>query len=278
MINLGILESSGGAAGGIVVTDPDAQAFIDITEISTQGIANALDNLIIGFKADGDYSYINVMYPFISDGINKTREFQHSFNVKDPRDLDAAHRITWHGATPHTHSANGIQPDGATSYADTHMLEADFGTVNSLHACIYSRTDGQDSDITVEYGAHNGTTQSNMRLFSGGNRIWVRFGATSAFKTNTTGLGCFIASRVGASEIYGWINGVRTTNFGTTTLGLVTGQTYYISAVQNAPGTSDWWSDRELAFACFGTLLIDARAIRITNRINTFQTALGRDV
>jgi hypothetical protein len=99
-------------AAASVVFDTDAQAFITAAGITNPTQQSAINTLVLGLKADSIWTKMNALYPFVGGTATS-----HKYNLKDPRDLDAAYRLAFFGGM--THNANGIQGDGGSGYADT---------------------------------------------------------------------------------------------------------------------------------------------------------------
>ena len=59
---------------------------------------------------------MKALYPFVGGTATS-----HKFNLKDPRDLDAAFRLQFNGGW--THNSNGVTPNGTNGYADNKELE-----------------------------------------------------------------------------------------------------------------------------------------------------------
>ena len=106
ILNSFSIPSSGGP---VIIVDPNAQAFITAAGITDPTQQSAIDNLVIGLKADGLWTPMQALYPFVG-GTAST----HKYNLKDPRDLDAAYRLQFNGGM--THSANGILFNGTNGY------------------------------------------------------------------------------------------------------------------------------------------------------------------
>jgi len=70
--------------------DTDAQAFLTATGITDLTISNAINDLVVGLKADSLWTKYKAIYPCVGG-----TAFTHKFNLKDPRDLDAAFRLTY---------------------------------------------------------------------------------------------------------------------------------------------------------------------------------------
>jgi hypothetical protein len=81
--------------------DPDAQAFITAAAITDPTQQTAINTLVVDLKGYGIWTKSKALYPFVGGTAS-----QHKFNLKDPRDLDAAFRLVFTGGW--THSSNGI--------------------------------------------------------------------------------------------------------------------------------------------------------------------------
>ena len=90
----------------------DAQAFITAAGITDPTQQSAIITLVSDLKAYGIWTKFKAIYPIVGGTAS-----QHKFNLKDPRDLDAAFRLTF--ATGYTHSSTGMLPNGTTAFADT---------------------------------------------------------------------------------------------------------------------------------------------------------------
>jgi hypothetical protein len=78
---------------------------------------------------------------------------QFKYNLKDPRDLDAAFRLVFNGGW--THSSTGATPNGVNAYADTKLVPSSVLTNNNTHLSFYSRSTTA-ANVGVEIGAATG--------------------------------------------------------------------------------------------------------------------------
>jgi hypothetical protein len=104
--------------------DPDAQAFITaaaITDVTQQG---AINTLVLALKGYSIWTKFKAIYPIVGGTAS-----QHKYNLKDPRDLDAAFRLVFNGGW--THSSTGAQPNGVNGYADTKFTPSAVQLLNS---------------------------------------------------------------------------------------------------------------------------------------------------
>ena len=86
-------QKSFSGEGDITPYDTDAQAFITTAQISDLTQQVALNNFVILLKQDSLWAKFSAIYPMLGG-----TSFSTKWNLKDPRDLDAAYRITWIGA------------------------------------------------------------------------------------------------------------------------------------------------------------------------------------
>ena len=257
------VQSSGG--GGI---DADAQAFITAASITDSTQQSAINTLVTQLKGYGIWTKMKALYPFVGGTASS-----HKFNLKDPRDLDAAFRLIFSGGW--THSSNGAQPNGSTAYADTKLAPSSMGQ-NSIHASFYSRTNtlGQMWDLG-SYDAGGGVV-IGVKFIS--NTTSVVYTNTKSGNSNidtnpTTGL--YMASRTSNSTNYLYRNGTLLVS-GTNTSFPPNNLNIYLAA--DNEGTPAGFSTRQQAFASIGDGLTDAEAVAFYTAVQTFQSTLGRQV
>ena len=114
-----------------IVTDADAFNFVETAGISDETQAAAINTLVLGLKSNNLWTKMQVIYPFVGG-----TAYSHKFNLKDPRDLDAAFRIQFFGAV--THNNLGVS-SSAAGYGDTRFSPLNnFADISSsIHATIY---------------------------------------------------------------------------------------------------------------------------------------------
>ena len=76
--------------------DPDAESFLTAAAITDPIISGAINTLVVQMKADNIWTKMKAIYPFVG-GTAST----HKWNLKDPRDLDAAFRLQFFGGWTH---------------------------------------------------------------------------------------------------------------------------------------------------------------------------------
>jgi hypothetical protein len=118
------------ASGGGV--DPDAQAFITAAGITNPTQQAAINTLVVDLKGYNVWTKMKALYPFVGGTAS-----QHKFNLKDPRDLDAAFRLVFNGGV--THNSNGVTFNGTNGYADTKLSPNSTLLQNNNSISVYSR-------------------------------------------------------------------------------------------------------------------------------------------
>jgi len=78
---------------------------------------------------------------------------QHKYNLKDPRDLDAAFRLVFNGGW--THSSTGALPNGTNAYANTYLILSNQLGSDKPHISYYSRTNGNTATDQIDMGVYN---------------------------------------------------------------------------------------------------------------------------
>jgi len=254
----------------LYIYDLDAQTFITNATISNSTQQQAINNLVIGLKSDSLWTKMLAVYPFVGGTATTCK-----YNLKNPLDTDAAFRLNFVGGW--TFSNNGIQPNGTNTYADTFLAPSTYWTLNDGSVSAYSRTNVNENKVL--YGSKGPTFSS---------AVYPIFNTTTAPKvfhntvssvtispTPTTTAVNLISSRINPNELIFAVNGTATPYVNTPTA--LSPVSIYLSAINNN-GSDVLHSSRELAFAHIGTGLTQAECILLYNRIQTFQTTLGRQV
>jgi hypothetical protein len=250
-----------------LTTDPDAQAFITAAAITNPTQQLAIDNLVKGLKSDNIWTKMKAIYPFVG-GTAST----HKWNLKDPRDLDAAFRLVFNGGW--THSSNGATPNGTNGYADTKFNPSLNGQLNSAHLSYYSRTNNS-TDNQIEIGANAPAhflcyRFSSLLAYHGINSL----DTPSTPFTPSTGL--FVGSRINSTTGKFYTNGslALTDNKASTSR---PNQNISLGALNNN-GTQAYFTTKQVAFSTIGDGLTDTEAANLYTRVQAFQTALSRNV
>lgn len=265
-LSLGLTPKSYFNLGG-AANDADAQAFIDAAGITDATQKSAVNQLVLDLKSASIWTKMKAIYPIVG-GTAST----HKWNLKDPRDLDAAYRLTF--STGWTHGSTGMTPNGA-AYADTFLTPSTSLSQNNSHISVYSRTNVDSLYIIgSNTGAPNytnsiGLAPKSSNLFYGA----VNQGAAPN-TSNTDSKGFFLGKRTASTAIILQKNSTQTSVTVSST-GL---STFKISLGALNAGGSFFYGLYEIAFSSIGDGLTDAEALIFYNIVQDFQTTLARQV
>ena len=264
-----------GITEGLQFVDDDALAFITAAAITNQNDQSAINTLVAELKTFGLWTKMKAIYPFVGG-----TSAAHKFNLKDPRDLDAAFRLVFNGGW--THSANGATPNGTNGYADTRLVPSSVLTNNNYHLSHYSRTQnilGNKVDIgsqgplptMISLSQYYGSLSVKGFVCGDYNTVDIRF-------NNTDTLGLHVGSRTSQTSAKMFMDGVQ---IGATLTisnpNALPTSNIFIGATGNG-ATGQEFSDRQVAFSSIGDGLTDTEAANLYTAVQTFQTTLGRQV
>jgi hypothetical protein len=254
-------------AGGF---DPDAQAFITAAGITDNTQKTAINTLVVDMKGYGIWTKMKAIYPMVG-GTAST----HKWNLKDPRDLDAAFRLVFFGGM--THSSNGILFAGVNGYCDTKLnMSTNYAVNNSTHISFYSRTSAA-LGASFEMGVFDGVSIIGVTLrrsdFGFGTYYAVNSGAYISF-TDSNAAAFYISNRLGTAE-NGWRNSTKTAT--ATNTALTRPSLNMIIGGQNA-GFLNQATTRQVAFSSIGDGLTDTEAGNFYTAVQAFNTTLARQV
>ena len=267
----------------IINYDEATTAFISVVTGLTQSQETAINDLVVGLKNNGTWDKHSAIYPMIGG-----TAYNHKWNLKDPRDLDAAHRITWGGSV--THDLSGITGNGTDAYGNMHFNKNDFWSSTNVGYSIYSRSDTRD--IGTEFGVRPnisgaGHLKIHLRYTIGfDNTISDMFGdteGTGRFLVNPSipSAGLFSVNQLGGTSHNVYKNtdsAVTNTGDYTANFASVPAIDIYILAHNRETVGATEFTSRNLSFFSAGDALT---ATEITNDytvIQAYQTALGRQV
>ena len=260
-----------------IITDSDAQAFITAAGITNGTQQNAINNLVVDLKAYGIWTKMKAIYPFVG-GTAST----HKFNLKDPRDLDAAFRLVFSGGW--THSSTGALPNGTNGYADSKLNAGTALVSSSAHLSYYSRTNTNPGAITIfDIGVANFSLNKRfiMAIRSTGDLFNTQVGAVPSVlnSSNTDARGLFIGTRTSTTAIAQYKNGVLQTSNTVSETTTLDSANVWLGGINNVGNpTGAFWSNRECAFASIGDGLTSTEAANLYTAIQAYQTTLSRNV
>ena len=254
--------------------DPDAQAFFTASGLTGATNLTAINNLVVALKGFGIWTKMKAIYPMIGG-----TAALHKWNLKDPRDLDAAFRVVFLGGW--THSSTGALPNGTNGYADTKLnMSTNYSVNTSVHLSYYSRTSG--SFLGQDIAVYDGTTfsaiairrsdQSNNTLFAANETINYISAA------DPTGAGLYISNRTALNVNNGWRNSTKVVT-GTSTAGTRPNFNMFLANINiNGAPNSGLYGKREVAFSSIGDGLTDTEAANFYTAVQAYQTTLARQI
>ena len=245
--------------------------FIAATGITASDQQSAINQLSYDLVNTGLMDKMVAIYPFV--GGNATA---HSFNLKDPRDANAAFRLTFSGGM--THSSTGIQFGGVNGYAITYVNGLSNLPQTNMHLSAYSRTVTVGTQYEISLDNNSGQFQQlrpGSNFFSGNGT--TNQGGT-LFTTNVTAQGYWVGSKTNTSTRFGFRNGVLNSAVTTITDATLSPNLQFFIGARNSNGTPSTYSAKELAFVTIGLGLSQAECATLSTIVATFQTTLGRNV
>lgn len=275
----------GRSIGTQTVSDPDAQAFVTAANIQDQVQADAVNNLTIGLKADGLWSKMKAIYPFVGGDAAS-----HKFNLKNPLDTDAAFRLVFSGGW--THSATGALPNGTNAFADTFFIPSTNLSLTNAHFSLYSRT--QTASLVGQNYAGSGIYQNTNSGFNISLRRRFDNKTIAQIYTDiriidggvsTDARGYYISTRISNNSFKLFKNSnLLNSNINTETSGILPTLKVFLSGMSGTTSgggitpLNETYDNKELAFASIGDGLTDTEAANLYSRVQTYQTALNRQV
>jgi hypothetical protein len=265
--------------------DPDAQAFITAAGISNTTEQSAINTLVLSLKSNNIWTKMRAIYPFVGSTAST-----HKFNLKDPRDLDAAYRLVFFGGI--THSYTGALPNGTNGYANTYVNTslADFPITNHISMSYYSRTGGSHTtggNVIGSFGnpsiqatsarmliRYVGNPNSSASLFNYSDNVLPNAIVT----TDTVGTGMYIGTRSSTASKLFMRGSLAANSTGGSTSFAPPPVNAFLFAYNNRDAAAANFANKECAFAHIGVGLTDSECTTLTTIVDTFQTTLGRNV
>jgi hypothetical protein len=257
--------------------DPDAQAFFTASGLTGATNLTAINQLVVELKTYGIWTKMKAIYPIIGG-----TAALHKWNLKDPRDLDAAFRLVFNGGW--THSSNGALPNGVNAYADTFLTPSTSLTNNNTHMSYYSRTNTQGPNKGL-IGASVGGTFIPLYTIYGRSGSNVFFMDSYNYNTNRnqgsepTGQSFLLSTRISSSSFKSFRNNSLVATGVNANADNVTGINFPISiGGLNLGGSVSQFSNFQCAFASIGDGLTDTEAANFYTAVQNFNTTLTRNV
>ena len=227
---------------------------------------DAIDALVISMKTIG-WSKFKAVYPLVGG-----TAAAHKWNLVNPVDTDAGFRLTYTGTL--THDANGITPGGTTSdFADTKFIPNTHGTANSGSIGYYVRSISGDQQLMGGYTTTLDIWQ--LSTFSGG--FYGQVGTqANPVTTPSPATRMVICSRTGATTSSNYRDGTSFQSPTDAYDGTSTASIFLFG--RSNSGTNNSAGNVPCSFAFIGTGLTSGEVSTLSTAVNTYQTALGRNV
>jgi hypothetical protein len=246
------------------LTDSDAQVFISAAGITDTIQHNAINTLVTDLKGYGIWNKMKAIYPMVGGTASS-----HKWNLKDPRDLDSAFRLSFNGGW--VHSETGAKPNGTDASANTFFTPSiNFSSNTNLSFSTYLRTNDISHEM-VDMGSVFNIILEPYYVNAG--TYFMAGSGTYTHYDDAIPTGFYLASRINNIEEKTYKNGVLKAT-GTFSSQVLDGAPIYLGAF----GTHGYYSARECAFSHIGDGLTDTEADNLNTAVQTFETALERQI
>ena len=257
-----------------IVSDSDAQAFLNAAVITDTTQATAVNTLVTDLKGYGVWSKMKALYPMVG-GTATT----HKFNLKNPLDTDAAFRLVFNGGW--THSSTGALPNGTNAYANsffnptTQALSKD-----STHLSYYRRNTDSGSRVLMS-AMSVGVYLIRLNLSpnysaAGGNISEIVSQTDQQSGTAISDLGLLIGNRISSAQFKIFANSTLKQTVARTSSTQVNASIHIACA--NYGGSLSQYTIDEVSLASIGDGLTDTEAANYYTAVQAFQTTLSRNV
>lgn len=256
--------------------DADAQAFFTAAAITDATQKTAVNTMVTSMKTNNLWSKFIAIYPFVGGSANS-----HKYNLKDPRDLNVAYRLSFVGTFSHT--SQGVNADSGQFWADTY-INTNTLAFDKLTLAMYINATASNASLSCyDSGAYDGTNLGLLAGCSGNTTFYFGAGSTSwVTNVETNTIGFYAGTNTGSSGTSGgtsslYKNGsiVKTSasNFARVNQNL----TLFANNVNGVKGI-DMSSRRQAFYAVSNDFLTDTDMANLYTIVQTYQTALGRQV
>ena len=267
LANYGVVSSSGGALS----YDADALAFMTAAAITDNTQKTAVNTLVTDLKTYNIWTKIQALYPFVGGSA-----LSHKWNLKDPRDLDVAYRLTFNGGW--THSSTGALPNGTTAFANTYFNPSVNGVLNSHHLSYYPRTNRNTSSVDMGVGSHPNYNIMEINVPTTTTRAIINQSSLTTNFTDTNSLGLYVGNRTASNSVSIWKNGVSRISDSATSTSLLNGS-ILIGAMNDIALTATlYFSNKETCFATIGAGLTNTEVANFYTAVQAYQTTLSRNI
>ena len=264
--------------GGKVITVQDTSSRNYLKAIENAGVVpsvtqNAASNfLVTSEKAIGSYSLMTAQYPFIG-GTGAT----HVFNLNNPNGLASGFTLQFWGTV--NHSANGIQSDGTTGYADTKINANVNLTYNNTHLSHYSNI-ASVNENRGDIGVYGTTIDDRLLLTHnyGGSYFSDLYtyltGRVAVASDTKTGL--LIGTRTSSTSHNLFKNGVLIGSSSQTVGGVLPSRNIFLMAINGVGGSIGDLSNRPTQYVSIGLGFTNSISIQQSRAVTFFNSMQNR--
>jgi len=261
----------------VIVSDPDAQAFVDRVfnagGVLTQPQADAVNTLTISLKFIGIWSLMKVIYPMVGGTAASCAQ-----NLKNN-----SYTGTFNGGW--TISNTGITGNSTNTFLNTALNLSTNTTLYNVHYSLYIRNNTNAGiDIGVTNSASGYTQEGWMLARDGGNALCgfydngntVNGGGITVSNANSQGF--YVSSALASNNIFFNKNSTLLGTFTGSNTSIPANGIVYIGAINDVSSTAIAFTNREYAFASIGDGLTTTQASDFYTTVQAYQTTLGRQV
>lgn len=276
--NVGFIGCLGSSVIDVVVGPSPAIPFIQAAGITDATQKTAVTTLVSDLQNAGLWDKMIAIYPIVGG-----TQQAHVLNLKDPRDADAAYRLSLYADSSAItmHDKNGMQLH--RTWANTFFNPRhNFNSGKGDHISVYVRyrdTVLEHGDLT-DMGAYQGGYHyliSSCDPAASGKALAEYHSGYTLFNSATQGMGYYVLSGMGE-------NAQGTLYENGTSMGVVTDATgaapdipFYIGTI-NLNTSPYVTSNRQYTFSTIGDYLNPAENMTLYNIIQHFQDTLGRKI
>jgi len=174
--------------------------FVKATGITDTALKADLDSLIARARRHGWWDLCYVIYPFAGG-----TQVSCKYNLKDPRDLDAAFRISFIGNS-WTFTSASMNP-GNSGYGNSHFNPSTQAMdPSSCHLSVYSMDDNPGGDDNADIGAYDHNTAAGFYLSTrtkwpdSSGRPFAQISSYTIQGTQVNGSGYFLMTKTSSSN------------------------------------------------------------------------------
>lgn len=248
--------------------DPDAQLFFNaqtaagVTLTTTE--KDAVNQSVLDLKANSLYTKMKFWYPIVGNTATGQK-----FNLINPLDSNPANRLIFNGGW--THSSLGALPNGVNAYASTFLIP------NTVFGAGYASIGVYVNQASLSSSNPMGSTNMAILIGSGFVRGSNKASTNSTSFSQSPNDGFIVNSRTTSTSMF-FMN--RTGAFLTSTITAVAAYatTDIVLGATNSNGTIANYSSGRIALAYCSDFLTQAEATILKSIVQTYQTALGRQV